>query len=118
MERFSLYDSLSSPPECAAFDALGQCPSFPGSRSLHDEVPRRRTLPASAGCVAALVCRLPGWSASLLRLESTEAGAVFEGSCALLQPGAEGFACRFSLPPRSHERAEPLSDAVVELRAR
>src|SRR5437867_10773820 len=69
-ERFSLYDSLSSPPESAAFDALGQCPSFPGSRSLHGEVPRRRTLPASPGCAAALVCKLSGWSASLLRLES------------------------------------------------
>src|SRR6266704_6015539 len=75
-ERFSLYESLSSPPESAAFDALGQCPSFPGSRSLHDEVPRRRTSPASAGCAAALVCKPPEWSASLLRLESTEAGAV------------------------------------------
>jgi len=34
--------------------------------------------PASPGCAAALVCKLPGWSATLLRLESTEAGAAFE----------------------------------------
>src|ERR1700722_16846892 len=100
--------SSSPPDEFAVGDVRDRCRPLQASRPPRGGELHRRTSPASLDFAAAPAYRPEERSATLPRLESTEAGDAVGLGTASLKTGADGFSYSLVLQLRSHERGEPL----------